>query len=106
MTSDTVLRCSRTRLPIPGTYTQRIVQVTDTTRDQQPPDYVTRLHTTGAGVYCSDLCAALHLIESLVIDGEVDSEAADTLADGRESECERADQARRDAARGIPTEAF
>lgn len=60
-------------MPIPGTYTQRIVQVEDRVRQQEPPDYRTELYVVGAGVYCSAMCAALHLLESLELDGELNT---------------------------------
>lgn len=75
------LRCARTRLPIPGTYTQRVVQVTDRLRAQEPPDYRTQIHELGAGVYCSPTCAVLHVAESLVLDGELPGDALAALSE-------------------------
>lgn len=46
------------------------MQLTDVVRSQEPPDYVTQLHTVGAGVYCSTTCAVLHMAESVVLDGD------------------------------------
>jgi hypothetical protein len=51
------------------------VQLTDVVRAQEPPDYVTQLHTAGAGVYCSPVCAWLHLLESLILDGDLPRES-------------------------------
>lgn len=90
------LKCARTRLPIPGTYSQRTVQVEDRVREQEPPDYRTQLHIVGAGVYCSTMCAALHLLETLEIDGDVNAGCQMAVAahmDGP-TPCVRATQAK------------
>lgn len=73
------MKCARTRLPIPGTYSQRIVQVEDRMRQQEPPDYRTELYVVGAGVYCSTLCAVLHITETLELDGELTPDAVSAL---------------------------
>lgn len=90
------LKCARTRLPIPGTYVQRTVQVEDRVREQEPPDYRTQLHVVGAGVYCSTLCAVLHIVETLELDGELTQDAVSALAAHMEgpTPCVRATQAK------------
>jgi hypothetical protein len=93
---STTLKCARTRLPIPGPYTVRTVQVEDKVVVQDPPDYVTRVHTLGAGVYCSPLCAVLHITESLELDGDLTTDALSQLSSHMEdaTDCVRAHRAK------------